>query len=106
MASGRLGTARLAVDTDTVVYTVPDGVIATINIGVLNQGAAEANVSVALSTTDVPAAGDYIETSPVPAGGGVLERFGVMAGAGERVIARADHDQTVDVRVHGIEEAI
>lgn len=103
MASGRLGTARLTANVDTVVYTVPAGTVATVNIGVLNQGASEALVKIALSTTDVPAAGDYIEASPVSAGG-VLERYGVMAGAGERVIARAD--QVVDVRVHGIEEAL
>jgi hypothetical protein len=104
MPSGRLGTARLAANTDTVVYTVPAGMLATVNVGVLNQGGNEALVTIALSTTDAPAPGDYIEASPVPAGGGVLERYGVMAGAGERVIARAD--QVVDVRVHGIEEAV
>lgn len=104
MASGRLGTARLAANTDTVIYTVPADTVATVNIGVLNQGASEALVRISLSTTGVPVAGDDIEASAVPPGGGVLERFGVMAGAGERVVARSD--QPVDVRVHGIEEAI
>lgn len=105
MASGRLGTARLAANTDTVVYTVPADMVATVNICALNQGTTAALVKVALATTNVPAAGDYIEAASVPANGGVLERYGIMAGAGERVIARADKDLTVDVRVHGIEEA-
>lgn len=104
MASGRLGTARLTAEVDTVVYTVPTSTVATINICVLNQGASAALVQVALSTTNAPAAGDYIETGTVPGGGGVLERFGVMVGADERVIFRAD--QVVDVRVHGVEEAL
>ena len=104
MASGRLGTARLAANVDTVVYTVPAGMVATVNICVLNQGTSAALVKVALSTANVPAAGDYIEATSVLANGGVLERFGVMAGAGERIIVRADKDLTVDVRVHGVEE--
>jgi hypothetical protein len=101
MASGRLGTARLVANVDTVVYLAPH--LATINICALNQGTSAALVKVALSLTDIPSAGDYIEAASVPPNGGVLERFGVMISAGERVIVRADKDLTVDIRVHGPE---
>lgn len=104
MASGRLGVARLAADHNTVVYTVPPDTLATVNICVLNLGSSDAQVQVAIATTDIPGAGDYIEAGVVPRNGGVLERFGVMVGGGERIIVRASVDQMVDVRVHGIEE--
>lgn len=100
---GRLGVARLEANVDTVVYTVPEGKSATVNLCALNQGDEAAKVLVALSVTDEPMAGDYVEAATVPSNGGVLERFGVMVAVGERVIFRTDKGGVVDVRVHGVE---
>lgn len=105
MASGRLGTAKLAADTDTVVYTVPADTLATVNVNCCNTGTAAALVNIAIATTDVPADGDTFELATLRAAGGVVERTGIMLSAGERVVVRAD-TATVDVRVHGIEEAV
>lgn len=104
MASGRLGKARLAADTDTVIYTVPASTLATVNVNCVNTGTAAATVKIAIATTDVPADGDYFELSALAATGGVVERTAIMLSAGERVIVKATTD-AVDVRVHGIEEA-
>ena len=104
--SGRLGKARLAADTDTVIYTVPASTLATVNFNAVNMASnAGALVKFSISTTDTPAAGDYYEMSTLLANGDVVERTGIMLSAGERVIARASTN-TVDVRVHGIEEAV
>lgn len=105
MASGRLGTARLAADTDTVIYTVPADTLATVNINAVNVGTATSIVKIAISTTNTADSGDYFEISSLQASGGVVERTGIMMSAGERVVVRAD-TVTVDVRVHGIEESI
>lgn len=103
MASGRLGTARPTAETETVVYTVPEATVATVNINCVNTGATAATIKIALSTTDAPVAGEYFEMASLQANGGVVERTGIMMSAGERVVAWATLG-TVDVRVHGIEE--
>lgn len=104
MASGRLGTARPAVDTDTVVYTVPAATLATVNINCCNTGTTSATVTISLATTDVPADGDAYHVATLQAGG-VVERTGIMMSAGERVIVRST-TADVCVRVHGIEETV
>ena len=104
MASGRLGTATLAANTDTVVYTVPAGMVATLNVSVVNRGDTLAAVNVAVSTSGAAAAADYIESGAIVPGHGVLERSAVVVGAGERVIVRST-TANCSVRVHGFEEA-
>ena len=104
MASGRLGKARLAANTDTVIYTVPASMLATVNINACNMGATAATVTFAIAATDAPANGDYYDMSILQASGDIVERTGLLLTAGERVIARAT-TASVDVRVHGTEEA-
>lgn len=104
MASGRLGSATLAADTDTTVYTVPASTVATINVAIVNRGSADATVNVAIAPTGSPASADYIEFGVVIPANGILERTAIVAGAGECVVVRSS---TADcsVRVHGFEEA-
>ena len=103
MASGRLGVAQLAANTDTKIYTVPPDTIASCNVAVVNRGADVARVNVAFCTTDVPALSEYVEYQVQIPANGILERTAIVAGAGERVIVRSS---TADcsVRVHGYEE--
>lgn len=101
---GRLGTARLAANTDTVIYTVPAGLVASININAINMGSTSTTVTLAISTGSTPSAGDYYEMTALAPDGDTIERAGIILSAGESVIARAT-TATVDVRVHGIEEA-
>ena len=103
MASGKLGSATLAADTDTTVYTVPASTVATINVAITNRGTDAAVVNVAIAPTGAPANADYIEFGVVIPANGILERTAIVAGDGERVVVRSS---TADcsVRVHGFEE--
>lgn len=103
MASGVLGTADLVAATNTTVYTVPTSRVATVNINICNRGSSPAKVRLALSTTALPTAGDYIEYEANLAGNGVLERTGFVLEAGRLVVAYSDL-ATVSVVVHGFEE--
>lgn len=105
MASGKLGSAAPAADTDTTVYTVPSATVATVNVSVVNRGADAATVRVAITSAASPAAADWVEyDAPVPGAGGVLERTALVAGAGEKIIVRAN-TANCTVRVHGFEGA-
>lgn len=102
MASGRLGKASIAANTDADVYTVPAGIVAAANVNICNTGAAAVKVRLAIRSGALAAA-DYIEhDADVPAGG-VLERTGLALTAGETVVVRASASG-VSVRVHGFEE--
>ncbi|WP_178860851.1 hypothetical protein [Thiomicrorhabdus cannonii] len=105
MASGKLGSAALAADTYTTVYTVPAGKAATINIALVNRGADTALVRVALTNEAVtPLDEDFIEyDAKLPIDGGILERTAVVASAGEKIMVMAS-TASVTVRVHGFEE--
>jgi hypothetical protein len=103
MASGKLGSATLAADTDTTVYTVPASTVASVNVAVTNRGDVDALVNVAISPTGSPANADYIEFGVTIPAKGILERTAIVAGAGERVVVRAS-TANCSVRVHGFEE--
>lgn len=106
MASGRLGVAAPAADTNASVYTVPATKLASMAINICNRGTSVATVRLAIAATDTPAVSEYIEYDvELPANGGVLERTAIIAGAGERVVVRAS-TANCSVRVHGYEETI
>ena len=105
MASGKLGSAALAANTDTTVYTVPASTVATINIAIVNRGSVAATVNVAIAPTGTPVDADYIEFGAVIPANGILERTAIVAGAGERVVVRSS-TANCSVRVHGFEEVM
>lgn len=104
MASGTLGTAALAASTNTTVYTVPAGTVASINISLVNRGSTEAAVRFSIGAT-TPTTDEYVEYDAIVPVGGILERTAIVAGAGDNVVVRAS---TADcsVRVHGFEEVV
>lgn len=102
MASGILGKANPAAATNTTVYTVPAGKVATVNISICNRGGTAANVRVALAATGTPGLDEYIEYGTAILANGVLERFGVMIGAATNVVVYSDA-ATVSVMVFGAE---
>jgi hypothetical protein len=104
MASGKLGSATLAANADTTVYTVPASTVATINVAIVNRGSGDATINVAIAPTEAPANADYIEFGVVIPANGILERTAIVAGAGERVVVRSS-TANCSVRVHGFEEA-
>lgn len=103
MAAGKLGNAALAANADTVLYTVPASVVATVNVSFCNKGAASAKVRLAVAANAAPAAAEYLEFDTVIPANGVLERTGIVCSTTEKVVARAD-TADVAVRVHGFEE--
>lgn len=104
MAKGRLGVAALSANADTTVYTVPVGMVATLNFSVTNRGQSDTVVNVAISTSGAPTTAEYVEYSVVLPASGVLERTALVASAGERVVVRSSTTEC-SVRVHGFEEA-
>ncbi|MDP2128179.1 MAG: hypothetical protein Q8K97_12465 [Pseudohongiella sp.] len=105
MASGRLGVAALAANTDTPVYEVPADTLAVVNINVCNRGDSVALVRLAIASTGTPGNSEYIEYEYPLAPRGVLERTGFVCDTGKRVVAR-DSTGTCTVLVHGFEEAV
>ena len=106
MASGRLGVADVAATTNTLVYTVPAGVTATVNINVVNRNTSAAVVRVAIVDGNVGALAveDYIEYETSLAAHGILERSGVVMSAGESVVVYSTL-ANVSIRVYGFEGA-
>lgn len=108
MASGKFGSAALAAATNTVIYTVGASVT-TVNINVVNRGATDAKVRIALAASGTPGNADYIEYDRVlnstasVTGGGVVERTGIAVSPGEVVVVYAD-TASCTARVHGYEE--
>ncbi len=104
MAKGRLGVAAPAAATDTSVYQVPTGLVASLNISIVNRGRLDAEVNVAISTAASPTNAEYIEFGVILPPGGVLERTAKVVTAGERVIVRSS-TANCSVRVDGFEES-
>lgn len=103
MTAGKLGSAALAANTDTALYTVPANVVATVNVSICNRGATTTKVRLAVSANTTPEAGEYLEYETTLPANGVLERTCIACSAAEKVVVRAD-TPNVSVRVHGFEE--
>lgn len=103
MASGRLGTASLAATTNTLIYTVPAGITATINIRMANRAATAARIRVALTVGGAaPTLNDYISYDLLLPERGIVEEVGLVVSSGEAVYVYSD-SANVTVRVHGME---
>lgn len=103
MASGRFGKADLTAGSDTDIFTVGGGKVATANVNFCNRTAAPVKVRLAIRSGTLVAS-DYLEYDAVIPPGGALERTGLAMAAGEVIVARADV-AGVSVRAHGFEEA-
>jgi hypothetical protein len=104
MADGMISNrARLAVDVNTALHTVPANTAATVNINIVNHGPDPAVVKVAITDGGAPADGDWIETAVTLAAGQTLLRTNEPTVAGEVIYAVSDK-ATVDARVSGYQE--
>lgn len=88
MSSGLLGKASLAATTDTDLYTVPAGVVATANVSFCNRTAAAIRVRLAVRSGALADA-DYLEYDAEVPPNGVLERTAIACQAGEIITVRA-----------------
>lgn len=103
MTSGKLGSASLAADVDTLLYTVPAGVTASANVRFANRSSSVVKVRLAVGTGDAPADTDYLSYDlPIP-GNGIAEDTGLALSAGEKVWVRSNSAST-SVRIHGFKE--
>jgi hypothetical protein len=103
MASGKLGNADLAATTNTTLYTVPTGKVATVNASFVNRTGVSVTVQMAISATGTPTNAEWVEYGAVIPANGVLERSGIVCGAGELVVCYASATG-VSVRIFGFEE--
>ena len=100
MASGKLGSADLAANTDTLLFTA--GVTPqTFNVRFANRNTTAVKVRVAIGTGGAPAATDYVDYDVTVLANGILEDTGLVASSGEKVWARSD-TANVSVRAHGM----
>lgn len=104
MASGKLGTADIALATNISLYTVPASTLVCLNISLVNRTAAAINVRIAIATTASPTSAEYIEYDFPLAANNVIERTGITCTAGEQVVVYCSA-VGVSARVYGIEEA-
>ena len=104
--SGKLGSADLSAGVNTLVYTVPDGMVGTLNIRVANNGAVTAKVGLWIGSGAAPAAQDIVTPSGRPiAPYGVREDLGIVCSGGEKVWVNSSV-ANVTVRVHGFVEQV
>ncbi len=89
--------------TNTTVYTVTAGVIATFNVSICNRSSTQATIRFAVASSGTPANAEWIEYDTVLAGNGVIERTGVVASAGKNLVAFAS-TADVSVNIYGYEE--
>jgi len=103
MASGLLGNSAPAATTNTTVYTVPSGKVATFNVGIVNTTATPILFRVAIASTGTPASNEWIEYDATLQPNDVFERTALVAGANERVVVYGSASGLA-VRVYGFEQ--
>ncbi len=100
---GLLATLKPAAGTAAVLYTVPTGRSATVNLSACNTGQADARVRVAVGTGEAPPESGWIEYDAVLAPSDVLERTAIALSAGQKVFVQTS-TANVCFNVWGIEE--
>lgn len=110
MANGRLGAVLLPSDTYTVVYTVPSGMRAAVNVSALSKAGSAQTVDLYLalegSATTGPRIASHIAYNVSLANLAVLERTAIIMGAGESIVAKCSvTGSSVACQVWGFEES-
>lgn len=105
MASGILGKASLAANTDTVLYTAPAGTVTTTTVNFCNTTSTAINVRLAATSGAAATLPDYLEYDVSVPANGVLERTGIVLSPAEVLIARASA-LGVAVQARGFEEPV
>ena len=100
MPSGKLGSANLAADTTTLLFTVAS-TPQTFNVRFANTNAFSVRVTLAIGTGSTPAAGDYLDYHTTVPANSILEDTAIVASAGEKVWVYSD-TANVSVRAHGM----
>lgn len=99
MALGTLGKSDLPAGIDTLLWTADEPAIIAVRL--VNRGADEVKLRVAITSGGAPAAADYIEYDTPLGERQVLENSNLAVSQGDKVYARTDI-ATVSARAHGI----
>lgn len=102
MATGLLGQAALAANTNTTVYTVPSNTFTVFSVNVLNRGTSQATVRVALAASGTPTNAEWIEFNVPVDPSGVLERTGLMMNSTKNLVVWTSGG-SVSVSAYGVE---
>lgn len=86
MATGILGTADLALTTNTVLYTVPLETFTVANVNLCNRSTSSATVRIALAALDIPTNQEWIEYDVEIPAKGVIERTGLVLDATKKIV--------------------
>lgn len=102
MATGRLGVQAIPATTNTTVYTVPIGTYAVCNVSITNRNTSAINIRLAMATTAVPNAEEWIEWETIIIPNGVFERTGLVMQGGLNLVVYSS-EANVGCTVYGIE---
>ena len=103
MASGTLASSNPAATTNTVVYTVPTGKIASFNVNIANTSGVTMSVRLAVAATGTPTLNEYFEYDLVIPGNSSFERSGILASAGKNIVAYVSNENAA-INIFGYEE--
>jgi len=102
MATGKLGSADLAANTNTTAYTVPASTFAVVTVSMCNRSTTQRSIRVALADADTPTSDEWIEFDTSLVGNGTLERTGIVLSAGQRIVVFSNSIDVAAV-VYGLE---
>jgi hypothetical protein len=103
MASGTFGQAALVAATNTTIYTVPAGKVATATVSICNPTTTIAGIRLAIAAADTPVAAEWIEYGTDLIANSTLERSGIVLSAGKKLVVYSDV-ANVAVSAYGFEE--
>lgn len=103
MAAGRLGASDLAATTNTSVYTVPGGKLASFSVRVCNRNAAAVTVRLALAATGTPGTSEWLVYDKSIPANGVMDETGLVLDAAKILVVYAS-TTGVNVVVFGYED--
>jgi len=85
MASGRIATVDMPAGVNTVLYTMPVGVILVLTVGICNRNSSDVKIRLAFTDGGDLTDADYLEYDTIVRANGVFERTGIAL-AGEQVL--------------------
>lgn len=91
MASGRIATVDMPASINTVLYTMPTGMIQVLTVGVCNRNSSDVKIRLAFTDGDIePAKADYLEYDTIIRANGVFERTGIALNGEQVLIGYSD----------------
>jgi hypothetical protein len=91
MSSGRIATVDMPAGVNTVIYTMPAGMIQELIVGICNRNDSDVKIRLAFTDGDIePTDADYLEYDTIIRANGVLERTGIALNGEQVLIGYSD----------------